>query len=241
MIEAETAEVNIHLTFYSIKHTRRSILGWGLPTSRRSTSWNKTPPPLITSVLSARLFVTVSCSIRAGRRGGGWVRSFPWRRRGGWSAPAWARPTIGWQGAQMYIFLAKSVPTQIPREREKLRRLQALPPIRSTNPPIWTLLTSLPSFDVSCQISSFVYCWWATNGQEKKKQCHHQMGSLNSVPQSSGDGQLMVNWWSTDGQLMVKGKQWWAPATQPLCGNSQESLLWLCSIVRLLEGQSWKK
>jgi len=41
---------------------------------------------------------------------------------------------------------------------------------------------------------------------------------------------------ATNGQLMVKGNQWWVPATQPLCGNSQESQPWLCSRVRLLEG-----
>ena len=55
---------------------------------------------LVQQVGERFLHLNFFCSTRPGR-GRGWVRSFPWRWRGGWSAPAWGSLTTGSQGAQM--------------------------------------------------------------------------------------------------------------------------------------------
>ena len=169
------------------------------------------------------------------------MMSSRWRRRGGWSAPAWARPTTGCRGEPFlfhhphmfewcWICLHFCITTAIEidclsrkyippdylsvvimffdvREREKLRRLQALPPIRSTNVPISPSVWELWRGGPSTERSEF----W--KGDAK-----------------TWDVMLIV---TVD---TLARKQWWDLAIQLLSVNSPESRQWLCLTVLLQEG-----
>ena len=169
------------------------------------------------------------------------MMSSRWRRRGGWSAPAWARPTTGCRGEPFlfhhphmfewcWICLHFCITTAIEivclsrkytppdylsfvimffdaREREKLRRLQALPPIRSTNVPI----------------SPSVWELWRDGASAER-------GEFWKGGAKTWDVMLIVR---VD---TLARKQWWDLATQLLSVNSPESRPWLCLTVLLQEG-----
>ena len=136
-------------------------------------------------------------------------------------------PTHVWMVLNMFAFLYlhrnwnslsfKKIHTPLPfilvimffdvREREKLRRLQALPPIRSTNVPISPSVWELWRGGPSAERSEF----W--KGDAK-----------------TWDVMLIVT------VETVARKQWWDLATRLLSVNSPESRPWLCLTVLLQEG-----